>query len=419
MVKNSGLKKAGLVLVWALYDLANQFFAVNIISLYFVRWLTLEKKTPEIFYSIAFGASMFLIAVSAPILGAISDARNRRMPYLIRLTLLSVVFTMALGLSENIFVALLFFAIANFGCQTAVIFYNALIVDIAPAGKIGLVSGVGRMLGYSGALLALYLIKPIVLRGGYRATFLPTGILFLLFSLPCMIFIKDKISTEKARFDVSSRSKRQKTFEVFGLLKGLIFSSDRFFTLANFMKSAFFGLCAVSVVILFMSVYATRVFKLNEPQIINLVAFSTIFAIAGSIISGYISDRIGPKISLIATFILWAISITLGAFAADSSFYWLVGALVGITLGATWVLWRAMAVRLVSEERIGEMFGLFNLVGYLSSMAGALFWGLVTLLLSSMGESGMRLALFSLNLFIALGLIFLLRIPKIKTLRAG
>jgi len=418
-MKNNTLKRTGLVLVWSLYDLANQFFAVNIISLYFVRWLTLEKGAPELFYSVAFGVSMFFIAVSAPILGAFSDARNRRMPYLIRLTLLSVVFTMALGLSENIFVALLFFAIANFGCQTAVIFYNALIVDIAPPGKIGLVSGVGRMLGYSGALLALYLIKPIVLKAGYRATFLPTGILFLLFSLPCMIFIKDKTATATSGPAVSSRSKRQKAVETFGLLKGLIFSSDRFSALANFMKSAFCGLCAVGAVILFMSVYATRVFKLNESQIINLVAFATIFAIAGSIISGYISDRIGPKISLIVTFILWGISIALGAFAVGVGFYWVVGALVGITLGATWVLWRALAVKLVSEERIGEMFGLFNLVGYMASISGALFWGLVTLLLSRIGETGMRLALFSLNLFVALGLIFLLRLPKIKTLRNG
>jgi UMF1 family MFS transporter len=410
-------KRAGLIFVWALYDLANQFFTVNVISLYFVRWLTFEKKAPEIFYSLAFGVSTFLVAIAAPVLGSLSDVRNRRMPYLIRLTFLSVVFTMALGISENIFVALLFFAIANFGCQTAVIFYNALLVDIAPPGKIGLVSGVGRMLGYSGALLALYLIKPIVLKGGYQAAFLPTGILFLLFSLPCMLFIKDKTSAGKEGPGVSYRSGRQKAIENFGLLKGLIFSKDRFSALANFMKSAFFGLCAVSVIILFMSVYATRVFKLNESQIINLVAFATIFAIAGSIISGYISDRIGTKISLVSTFILWGISISLGAFVRKPHFYWLVGALVGITLGATWVLWRAMAVRLVSEERMGEMFGLFNLVGYLSSIFGALFWGVVTLLLSDWKESGMRLALFSLNLFIVLGLVFLLRIPQIKAFR--
>ncbi|MDO9573054.1 MAG: hypothetical protein Q7J37_04150 [Candidatus Omnitrophota bacterium] len=32
------IKKPALVLAWGLYDLANQFFALNIVSLYFVRW---------------------------------------------------------------------------------------------------------------------------------------------------------------------------------------------------------------------------------------------------------------------------------------------------------------------------------------------------------------------------------------------
>ncbi|MFH0913409.1 MAG: MFS transporter, partial [Candidatus Omnitrophota bacterium] len=185
------LKNLSLILSWALYDLANQFFALNVISLYFVRWLTIERQSPEILYSIAFVISTFFVAVSAPILGAISDITARRKPFLIYLTLLSIIFTMVLGVSKNIFLGLLFFIIANFGCQTAIVFYNALMVNIAPRGKIGLVSGFGKMMGYSGAVLALYLIKPIVLERGYQATFFPTGILFLIFSLPCLLFIKD------------------------------------------------------------------------------------------------------------------------------------------------------------------------------------------------------------------------------------
>ena len=80
------IKDATSVLSWALYDLANQFFALNVISLYFVRWVTLEKKSPEIFYSIAFGISMFFVAILAPILGTISDIRGKRKVFLIYFT---------------------------------------------------------------------------------------------------------------------------------------------------------------------------------------------------------------------------------------------------------------------------------------------------------------------------------------------
>ncbi|MCK4463684.1 MAG: MFS transporter, partial [Candidatus Omnitrophica bacterium] len=122
------LKRGLLILSWASYDLANQFFALNIVSLYFPRWLTIERKSPEIFYSLSFGVSMLLVAVCAPILGTISDIMARRRAFLIFFTLLSVIFTMVLGLSTNIFLGLIFFAIANFGCQGAIIFYNALMV---------------------------------------------------------------------------------------------------------------------------------------------------------------------------------------------------------------------------------------------------------------------------------------------------
>lgn len=405
------IKSSSLVLAWGLYDLANQFFALNVVSLYFVRWITLERGASEIFYSISFGISTFLVGISAPILGAISDKLERRRPFLVSLTLLSIIFTMLLGVPKSIILGLLFFAIANFGCQLAIVFYNAQMVDIAPKDKIGLVSGFGRMLGYSGALLALYLIKPIVLNCGYQATFLPTGILFLIFSLPCMLFIRDKQTKE--RINLVSFLKKEKIFGIFKDIRATFSDVRKLPGLSDFLKATFFGLCAVNAVILFMSVYATKVFGFSESQIINLLAFSTVFAIAGSMFSGFLSDFLGHKRCLLATFFLWSICFLAGAFARSIPLYWLIGALVGTALGATWVVSRALVIKLVPAEKIGAVFGLFNLIGYISAITGAMFWGLALLLLSPFGEWGYRIALLSLVFFTATGFIFLLRTPPL------
>lgn len=405
------LKSGFSILSWALYDLANQFFALNVVSLYFVRWLTFEKKAPEIYYSISFGISMLLVGILAPILGTVSDLTGRRRVFLVYLTLLSVIFTMMLGVAGEIILALLFFAIANFGCQMAVVFYNALMVNIAPVGKIGLVSGFGRMLGYSGAILALYLIKPVVLKQGYQAAFLPTGILFLVFALPCLIFVKDK--APKGDIKLTDFFKKDKALEILQALKTSMANASKIPALPDFLKAMFFGLCAVNVIILFMSVYATRVFALNETQVINLIGFSTLFAIAGSFFSGLISDYLGYKRCLCSIFILWAVCFLLGALVRNSALYWLIGALVGIALGSIWVVSRATAVKLVPEEKIGEVFGLFNLMAYSSAIVGALFWGVLLFFFCRLGELGYRLALSSLVLFMLLGLVFLLRLPAL------
>lgn len=396
-------------MAWGLYDLANQSFAVNVVSLYFVRWLTLEKGAHEVFYSLSFGISTFFIAISAPVLGIISDETQKRRPFLAYLTLLSIIFTVALGFCKSVFLGLLFFAIANFGCQTAVVFYNAQLVNVAPAGKIGLVSGIGRMLGYSGAIVALLVIKPIVLENGYQATFVPTGVLFFVFSLPCLIFVKDKIPKEK--INLVNYAKKEKLFRVFKNLRMAFSEIRKFPGLLDFLKSCFFSLCGVNVIILFMSVYATKVFGLNEAEVINIILVSTIFAIASSFLSGFISDYIGNKLSLAAVLILWVICFLSGALVRDAHLYWLIGGLVGIALGAIWVICRSYAIELVPAEKIGEVFGLVNLVGYLSGITGAVFWGIILVLLSGLGEIRYRIALFSLIIFTLFGFVFLLRIP--------
>ncbi|MFC1666305.1 MFS transporter [Candidatus Omnitrophota bacterium] len=398
-----------LILSWALYDLANQFFALNVVSLYFPRWLTIKKGSPEIFYSLSFGVSMLFVAVCAPVLGTVSDMRGRRKEFLIYFTLLSIICTMALGLCRGVFSALMFFAIANFGCQGAVVFYNALMVDIAPRDRIGFVSGLGRMFGYCGALLALYLTKPVVLQFGYQSTFFLTGVLFLIFSLPCMIFIKEKPSKETPA--MSTFLKRQGLREAFRRLKETIFDSYKFGKVRNFLKAAFFGLCVVNTIILFMSIYASKVFGLTEAQIIDLIAFSTLFAILGSIFSGFIGDIIGYRRSLIGIFFLWAICL-LGGSLLKPPFHWLIGAVVGVSLGSTWVICRALLVKLVPRENIGEFFGLFNLAGYAAGIIGPVFWGLVLLGLSPLGAVRYRIAFLSLILFIVVGFIFLLNMDK-------
>lgn len=400
-----------LILSWAMYDMANQFFALNIVSLYFVRWITFEKGAPEIFYSIAFGLSTLIIALLAPILGTIADLRRRHRPFLIFFTILSVIFTIFLAFTEDVFMALLFFGIANVGCQSAVIFYNALMLTISPDDRTGLVSGLGKMFGYFGAIIALIFTKPIIIKQGYQATFFLTGSLFFIFALPCLIFVKDKTVTTKSVLPVIINKKL--IIDLFKRLRTTLFVSKQYAGLREFLKAAFFGLCVVNVTMLFMSIYVTKVFGLDDIEIINFIAFSTIFAILGSIGSGVISDWIGYKKTMMGVFLCWIICL-FGAALATPPFHWMIGALAGISLGSTWVVSRALVVSIVPKEMTGEAFGLFNLIGYISAAVGPIVWGLLLLALGHLGAVGYRLALMSFIPFLVVGSIFLLRVPNIK-----
>lgn len=386
---------------WALYDLANQFFAVNVVSLYFPRWITVEKGMPEISYSITFGVSMVLVAICAPFLGIISDLKNKRKVFLIIFTIISIVFTAVLGLTGAVFAALLFFIFANFGCQEAVIFYNALLPDVAPKERIGFISGLGRMFGYCGAILALYITKPVVLKMGYQAAFLLTALFFLVFALPCMIFVKEsrrpssEFSIKESLSATISRTKE------LCKVKGFI----------NFLLVSLFMVSAVSTIMLFMAVYAGKVFGLGESGIIDLIIFSTFFAVFGSILFGYISDRIGYMRAFFFVIVLWGICI-LAAGTLSKPFHWAVGALGGFVLGSTWVVLRALVIRLIPKESIGGAFALFNLVGYLGGIVGPIFWGVILLCLARFNALGYRIAMLSMLLFIGISAFFFIKMKK-------
>jgi MFS-type transporter involved in bile tolerance (Atg22 family) len=69
-----------------------------------------------------------------------------------------------------------------------------------------------------------------------------------------------------------------------------------------------------------------------------------------------------------------------------------------------------MAVKLVPAARMGEVFGLFDLVGKLSAVVGPIFFGLIRFILSPFGEWSYRIALLSLSLFLAISIYYFRRV---------
>ncbi|MFH1063264.1 MAG: MFS transporter [Candidatus Omnitrophota bacterium] len=405
------IKKNNQIISWAMYDMANQFFALNIVSLYFVRWLILEKHTPEIFYSIAFGISTLFIALLAPIFGTVADVRGKHKPFLIFFTLLCIFFTILLGFTHNVFFALVFFGIANIGCQEATIFYNALMLNISSPGKVGMVSGLGKMFGYLGAIIALFCTKPIVLAHGYQASFLWTGLLFLLFSLPCMLFIKDRVIPVEQQKNI--RVNKIQIIEIFKRMHVTLFQKKEYAALREFLKASFFGLCVVNVTMLFMSIYVTKVFGLKDGEVFNFVILGAVFAVIGSIGSGLISDRIGCKRTMMGVFALWTICLFVSALIVPP-YHWIIVVLAGISLGSTWVVSRALVVNIVPEGAAGEAFGMFNFVCYLAGITGPILWGMLLLVFSRFEALGYRAALLCFIPLLIAGFVFLLRIPEAR-----
>lgn len=392
------------ILSWSLYDFANTIFSMNIISLYFPLWVTVDKGGEDILYSVALSLSMMLVAISMPLLGAFSDRMGRRMPLLIGLTFTSVAFTALIGVFDHLTLGLIFFALANFGYHAALVPYDALLPQVSRGYSVGKVAGIGVALGYVGAILGILMVKPFVSEAGRSASFIPTALLFLLFSLPCFFMVKEK----KER--VSPLSWHALSEEVLKI-KNTLVSSARYPGLLRFLIANFIYCDAVNTVIAFMAVYANQVVGFNDSMIRILLIVSTTFAVAGSLLFGWLTDRIGAKKTLVVVLYSWIIGLVVAMVSFSPLLFWMVGPIVGIALGGTWVSARSLVVDLSPPEKVGEIFGLYNMGGKFGFILGPLVWGAIVWMCSGLGILKYRIAIFSLLLFIIMGLSILRKVP--------
>ncbi len=388
-------------LSWSLYDFANTIFSMNVVSLYFALWVTVDKGAPDLVYSVAASTSMLLIALTSPLLGAVSDQVGRRLPFLVFFTGVCVLATALIGLVNSLWLGLLFFMVANYAYQSGLIYYDSLLPAVSKPETQGRISGIGVAMGYAGAILGIVAVAPFVAAGGRSAAFLPTAVLFALFALPCFLFVKEKAKTQArgAAALFSLTQWRRATSQTLRTLR----HARRYEGLLRFLLARFLYTDAINTVILFMSVYAVRVAGFNDGEVQLLLIISTTFAVLGSLVYGQVVDRWGPKRSLNVVLAQWAVALLLAALSYDKTLFWLVGPIAGLSMGSTWVCDRVFLLRLSPPQHVGEFFGLYGLAGRFSSIFGPLLWGAIVFVLQGWGDGRYRVAVLSLLVLLLAG----------------
>lgn len=356
-------------------------------------------------YGLALSLSMIMVAFSMPLLGVFSDRMGRRIPLLVGLTLLSVFFTCLIAVFDHLVLGLLFFALANFGYHAALVPYDALLPEVSRGSSVGKVSGMGVALGYVGAIVGILMVKPFVTESGRGASFIPTAFFFLLFSLPCFFMIKEQKRKATAGLLRNIRGEVAK-------IKNTLLDTTKYPGLLSFLVANFIYCDAVNTVIAFMSVYAHQVMGFNDSMIRILLIVSTVFAIAGSLIFGWVTDYLGAKRTLMLVLYVWIVGLVVAIVSFSPLLFWMVGPIVGIALGGTWVSARALVVDLSPPEKIGEIYGLYNMGGKFGFIVGPLVWGAIVWAFGSLGIVKYRIAIGSLLLFLTGGLYLLRKVPE-------
>jgi UMF1 family MFS transporter len=389
---------------WTIYDFANTIFSYAVVSTAIGLWLTSDDRfgpgLGQLVQGITIAVSVGINALVSPLLGALSDRDGRRMPFLFLFTVMTIVPSAIIGPSPAVLGAILF-TIANFGYQSALIYYDATLTMVC-----GRLSGIGVGVGYMGTIFAAVTLLLLGITDSPDPIFFVAGVLFAVFAIPIFLVVHDqpkagvpRVSAEDAK---GSIRQLRETIAHARLVPGL----------GRFLVGRFFYSDAVNTLIVVMSVVAVKAVGLTQGQWLMTSILLTVVAILASFGWGFLVDRFGPKRTLVTVLLSWVVGLLLGTFSLGLSgtttgmaLFVVAGAILGSGLGGVQVADRVFMIRLSPPARLGEFFGLYGLVGKGSQVIGQLLYGLILYMLyDRLGNGAYQIAILSLLATMGVGL---------------
>lgn len=397
----------GRIFAWTLFDFANTAYSVIIVTvIYSTHFTNLVAGGQLWLWGLTVSLSMILAALIAPPLGAAADYSHNKKLFLLFFTLASIVCTALMFFvhAGMVLLGMALFIIANVGFEGGIVFYDAFLPSITSRRSYGRVSGYGFAMGYLGALailLVVDLMLPDSLAPNYvfyvRLSFVIAAAFFLVFSLPMFIWVPEPTTVKEKRsgFIRAGFQQANRTLRA-------LFIEKRYPSVSRFLVAFFIYNDAILTIIPFAAIFAKKILQMTDKEIIVFFAVVQTSAVLGSILFGFITDKIGPKKTITITLSIW-LAIAIGAyFVTTMAAFYVVAMGAGAAIGSSQSASRTLMALLTPKEREAEFFGFYDgLCGKASAVIGPTLYGIVADL------TNQRIAVLFIGLFFLVGLILL------------
>ena len=365
-------------------------------------------------------ASMLLMALGAPLLGAIADIKGWTRRLLIISAVTGSLLTMAMIVLRpgQWLLGGALYVLSNFCFGTSLAFCNAYLPRLTRPEKQGSLSGWGFAAGYVGGAVALIIVLVMITKwpGDPRvvaAGLALSGAWWLLFSLPAFILL-DEFPPMPTEADRGAPL----MLAGFRRVKNTFLHLRRYRTLFLFLLAFLLYNDGIETVIAMAGSFGVDYLKMTDEKLIIMFLMIQFVAFFGAVIFGYVSDWIGDKRVIVMNLAIWVLASFLALMTRPDALFTVfgipfdgtaqfmsLGVLIGLVLGGVQASSRALMGALTPREIHNEAFGFFSMSGKFASIFGPLLWGGLVL-----GTGNPRWGILSVPPFLIVGLIILLRV---------
>ncbi|MBI3695053.1 MAG: MFS transporter [Acidobacteria bacterium] len=344
---------------------------------------------------------MLFVALSSPPLGGIAGAGGYRKRIWIAYTWLAILCVMAFVFLKPgmILTGFALATVANIGVEGAVVFYNAYLPEIAPAGMQGRVSGWGFAVGYAGSIVALLAALPFTRPFRANLIWMVVAAQFALFSLPAFLILPGATGSSLGWREAARKGLDTSMHLLVRLWRR---PNARRFLLAYLLYED-----GTNTVILFASVFAVTTLGFGASDLVLLLMVTQFSALAGSALMARPTDTKGPKFVVVVSLLLWCLVVTAAFFAQTKAQFWVVASVAGLGLGSVQAASRALYARFIPRGEEDQYFGVYAMVGKSAAVIGPILFGEI-----SRAFGSQRPAILSIALLFLGGLAIIARVEE-------
>ncbi len=370
---------------WAMYDWANSAFATTVIAgffpIFFREFWSVDADTTVTTFrlGVASSVSSLVIVILAPILGAISDRAGIKKKLLLIFAFIGVLSTFGLFLVEQglWLPAIVLFIVASLGFAGGNVFYDALLLNIAPTSdRIHQVSGFGYALGYLGggllfAVNVLMVLQPesfgLASAGqAVKVSFITVAVWWAVFSIPIMLFVKDTPVPRQNRENAVVVGFRQlgKTFRKIHTQRSILI----------FLLAYWFYIDGVDTVFRMSVDYGLSI-GLDSNDLITALLLVQFVAFPSALVFGKLGQKIGAKSGIYIGIFVYIAATVWAYFISSGIEFFILATMIGLVIGGIQALSRSLLGQLIPHEQAGEYYGFFNMIGKTAAVIGPFLVG--------------------------------------------
>jgi len=405
---------------WIMYDWANSVYATIMMAavfpIYFATVAGAAGQDGDFWWGIGTSAAMIIIALLAPIVGALADFKGYRKKVFNIFFIIGVAFTLASAFVGNWMLLLLGYAISHIGYSGSCLIYDSFLSEVTTPDRMDKVSGAGYAWGYIGGSTIPFLVSIALIMFSENIGISETlaiqisvamaAVWWALFTIPFLRDVHQKHSIEKPEsFSILSAAFSAAVVTAKKILKN---KKILFYILAYF-----FYIDGVGTVIVMSTVYGATL-GLDTTSMILALLMTQLIAFPCSIWFAALAQRYGSLKLIRGAVVIYLVICSVGfimgfgleqnLFGIDTAvvLFWILACMVGTVQGGIQAISRSYFCQMIPPENSGEFFGFFDIFGKFATVLGPLLYALVR------GITGSpAFAILSIIVLFLLGLIML------------